>query len=166
MNRNELSLHFKLVKMDKVEVSNDNEYIIGTSSLATCVGFLVYSESKHIGIVGHVSDNLDKALEELEKLIVECELYNEKLKYIVVPGTYYNHYKIREYLSLYFRKHKDLFIPFDKIPKNAIRKDVIKEYHVSSNEFAFDTLSGKFITDKVLFGKEYYDLINSKKVYY
>ena len=69
-------------------------------------------------------------------------------------------------MSLYFRKHKDLFIPFDKIPKNAIRKDVIKEYHVSSNEFAFDTMSGKFITDKVLFGKEYYDLINSKKVYY
>lgn len=164
MDKNELSLHFKLVKMDKVEVSNDNEYIIGTSSLATCVGFLVYSESKHIGIVGHISDNLDKALEELEKLIVECELYNEKLKYIVVPGSYYNHYKIREYLSLYFKKHNNLFIPFNKVPKNAIKRDIIKEYHVSSNEFAFDTMSGEFVTDKVLFGKEYYDLINSKKM--
>ena len=162
MDKNELSLHFKLVKMNKVEVSNDDEYIIGTSSLATCVGFLVYSESKHIGIVGHVSGNLEDMLKKLMNLIVDCELYTEKLRYLVIPGTYYNHYKIKENLETYFQQRKNLFVPFDSVPKDAIKKDIIKEYRVTSNEFAFDTISGKFVTDKVLFGKEYCDLIDNK----
>ena len=34
----------------------------------------------------------------------------------------------------------------------------------SSHQFAFDSLTGKFVSDKVLYGKEYFDVCDLNRV--
>ena len=151
-----LTPKFINVKMDKVEISNEKKTIIGTQSLATCVGILIYSEKNKRAIVAHVADKVDDILTQIIKIIEENNLSDSKLKYKIISGYYYNHYGIKEYLENFFQSLPTLFIPFDEkeISDNNIRIGEEGESH----EFAFDASTGNFVTNKVLVAQDFSDI--------
>lgn len=161
MTKNELlTKKFTIVKMNEVKISNDENQIIGTQALATCVAILLYSETKKKAIVSHVASNLDEIITKILKLIVEHKMHNDIIKYKIIPGYYDNHYNIKDILENFFSSIPDMFIPLDDndFPNNPYQVDM----DTKSHEFAFDAYSGKFVTDKVSFGKEYLEIKKSK----
>ena len=143
---------FILVGMNDAKISTSDKHIIGTDALATCVGLLLYSEEKKIAIVAHIAPGNIETIDKVFQIILKNKLWNIKFKYLIVPGYYKEHYNTIELI----KKHMADFTPFDSsmIPENAIRCDEEK----TSREFAFDASTGKFMTDKVLFGTYYYML--------
>lgn len=53
------------VEMGRIMTSTDETPIIGTSALATCVGFLAIDHEQHKAIVSHVSPSLKPAIKDL-----------------------------------------------------------------------------------------------------
>lgn len=165
MNEKEkMTKKMKLVSMNEVDITTDDKYIIGTDALATCVGVLLYCESKKRAIVGHFSvDGLYLATPMLE-LIFDNGLNDDdfsRIKYKIIPGYEEEHYDLKNDLEKLCQSLHPLFIPFsdEEIPSNAIEKDG----DLSAVRFAFDASSGKFVTDKVLYGVDYFSLQNEEK---
>ena len=151
-----LTKKFIKVSMNNVQISTDDKPIIGTDSLATCTGVLLYSETKKRAIVAHVaSDTKNIFLKSLE-LAYENGLNNYLIKYKIISGYYFNHYETKKELEFLYSSIPNLLIPFNEkdIPENAI----IKDEKTPSLKFAFDASTGKFVTDKIYFGKEYIDI--------
>lgn len=148
------------VDMDEVQISTDEKPIIGTEALATCVGVLLYSEKHKKAIVAHASSDIDYILSSSINLIDESGIGDSEIKYKVISGYYYNHYAIKTKLENFYKAYPEIFIPFDenKIPNNSI--ETLEE--LNSRRFAFDSSTGMFVTDKVLFGEEYLK-INQKR---
>lgn len=151
MNKIEYTKLFKIVHMNEIDISNDAFPIIGTHALGPCVGILVYSEEHKRAIVAHIPDNTIDYFSLLIDIISVYNLTTSKLKYIVIEGFYPNGYKIDETLEEQFRSLPNIFEPFENIPDNAINKDDL----TTSREFAFNALTGEFVTEKVFFGYEY-----------
>lgn len=149
-----LTKKFILVDMNDAQISTEERPIIGTHALATCIGVLLYSEEKKVAIVAHVSTESMPAIDKIFNLIIKNKLYNTTFKYKIIPGYYDEHYRTKELLE----KHFTHFVPFDEesVPDYAV---MINE-ETKSREFAFDASTGKFVTNKVIFGPEYF-LINS-----
>ena len=158
----EMSKKMKLVKMDEVDISTDDKPIIGTFALATCVGVLLYCEEKKKAIVAHVSSEWQSTIYKIIDLIFENGMENSIIKYKIIPGNYYNNYQIKEKLEEVCASLHPMFVPFSEkeIPDNAIEVDEV----TSSHQFAFDSLTGKFVSDKVLYGKEYFDVCDLNRV--
>lgn len=145
-----------LVKMNDAMITTNDKTIIGTDALATCIGVLLYNEDKKIAIVAHVKPNSIDAINKIFDIIVKNKLWSTKFKYLIIPGYYEEHYNTTKLIQ----KHLTHMIPFnqDEIPKNAI----ITNEEFTSKAFAFDAATGKFVTNKVYFGKDYYK-INQKE---
>jgi hypothetical protein len=147
---------FILVGMNDAKISTSDKPIIGTDALATCIGLLLYSEEEKQAIVAHVVPDNIEAIDKVFRIILENKLHNIKFKYLIIPGYYQEHYDTIDLI----KKHMTDFTPFDlsQITENAIRCN----YEATSHEFAFDSSTGKFITDKVLFGT-YYHMLNPEE---
>jgi len=152
MNEKEfLTKKFIMVDMDDAMISTDEKYIIGTQALATCTGVLLYSESTKKAIVAHVSSDYMKTIDKIFRLILENKLHREKLKYKIICGTdrtAHDYYGVINALEEYFKD----YIPFGDDVSVLVGLDE----NTFSNQFAFDALSGKFVTNNVLFGTDYY----------
>ena len=157
MNEKELlTKKFIKVSMNDVQISTDDKPIIGTDSLATCTGVLLYSEIKKRAIVAHVACETKNIFYRSLELAYKNGFNDAFIKYKIIPGYYFNHYETKKELDSLYGSIPNLLIPFDEkdIPEGAI----IKDEKTPSLKFAFDASSGKFVTDKVCFGKEYIDI--------
>lgn len=151
MNKIDYTKLFKKVHMNEINITDSDFPIIGTDSLGPCVSFLVYSEEKKCAIVSHIPDDTKDYFPVLLDIIAVYNLATSPLKYTIIKGYYDNGYKIDEILECEFQKYPNLFIPFNEIPINAIKIDEFS----TSHEFAFDSRTGEFVTEKVFFGYEY-----------
>ncbi|MGM9881524.1 MAG: hypothetical protein ACI31S_01620 [Bacilli bacterium] len=159
-NKELLTKRFIIVEMGDAKISTDEKPIIGVQALATCLGVLLYSEEKKLAIVAHVPPDEINALITIDKifqLILDHKLTSTTFKYKIIPGYYEEHYNIKSMLE----KHFSHFIPFneDEIPDYAIQTNE----NYTSKEFAFDSSTGKFVTNNVYFGIEYNIINNIKK---
>lgn len=151
----ELSKLLNLVNMNDADISTPDKPIIGTQSLATCFGVLLYDEDQKIGIVAHFTHNIEDTIIKILKLLDFDQEY--KFKYIIFPGYYskdqdpYNTQPRLEHFFQDFKMDNLQFIPFDK---KDLSDQAISEGYLSY-QFAFDTRTGQFVTDKVLFGQDY-----------
>lgn len=150
-----------LVNMNEVDISTDDKHIIGTYALATCVGVLLYSEEKNRAIVAHVASEWKYMVQRTIDLIFENGMENSIIKYKIIPGNYYNNYRIKENLEEVYASLYPMFVPFSEkeFPDNAVEIDEA----TSSHQFAFDSLNGEFVSDKVLYGKEYFDVYEESR---
>lgn len=147
-----LTKKFIMVDMDDACISTDDMHIIGTQALATCTGVLIYSENVKKAIVAHISSDYMKTINRIFELVVENKLYRETLKYKIIRGTdreAHDYYGIIDLLEKYFKD----YVPFSD---DEISNGVVLDDNTYSNQFAFDALTGKFVSDKVLFGTDYY----------
>lgn len=145
-----LTKKFILVGINDAQISTEEKPIIGTQALATCIGVLLYNEEKKVAIVAHISSDYIPTIDKIFNIIIKNKLYNNKLKYKIIPGYYNERPDIIKILEDHFKD----FTPFDEtlIPSNGI----ITDKKTTSNEFAFDATTGKFVSDKVIFGTDYY----------
>ncbi len=143
-----------LASIDEVVVSSDEEPIVGTCALATCVGILVYSEKYHTAIAAHVSTEIVQVVNKIIQIINDRNLASEPLRYQLIPGFYYNHYRLYETLEDIFKDMGDFMKLFDWTEKLPYEKDA----ELPAYQFAFDSRIGEFVSDKVLYGKEYLDI--------
>ena len=154
-----LTKKFIMVGMDDADISTDDNYIIGTEALATCTGVLIYSENTKRAIVAHISSDYKKTIDKLFSIIIENKLYREKLKYAIICGTdksAHDHYGIINILEEYFKD----YIP---LSNELVSSGVLLDKNTDSNQFAFDAMNGNFVSDKVLFGLDYYSVNQSIK---
>ena len=166
--KEKLTKKLKLVTMNEVDISTEENPIIGTQALSTCVGMLLYSEVKKKAIVAHFSVEWESLVVPMLELIFDNGLNDDdlKIKYYIIPGYYEEHYKVKNSLEKVCRSLHPTFIPFDEkeIPSNAVEKDG----DLPAYRFAFDASAGKFITDKVLYGLDYLkvckDIPNKKRI--
>ena len=149
----ELTKILNLADMNDAVISTNEKPIVGTQALAYCVGLLLYNEKEKKAIVAHITTDIVLALEKTFQLIVENQLHNSTIKYLIIDGFDTNNFKTRKAIQEVLNDIPDLFIPFSKeeISKNAIQKN--KEF--DAMEFAFDSRTGKFVTSNVLFGSDY-----------
>lgn len=149
-----LTQKFILVDMDDAQISTEEKPIIGTHALATCIGVLLYSEEKKTAIVAHVSSEPMRSIDKIFNLIIENKLYSTKFKYKIITGYYEEHYQVKKLLEEHFKD----FIPFGE--NEILHSDIQIAEETTSKQFAFNASTGKFVTDKVLFGADYY-MINT-----
>lgn len=145
-----LTKKFILVDMNDAQISTEDRPIIGTQALATCIGVLLYNEEKKVAIVAHVSSEPMRAIDKIFNLIIENKLYSTKFKYKIITGCYDEHYQVKELLEEYFND----FIPFGE--NEILHSDIQIDEQTTSKQFAFDASTGKFVTDRVFFGRDYY----------
>lgn len=151
-DKKELTKKFIMVDMNDAMISTNDRYIIGTDALATCTGVLIYSENTKRAIVAHISSDYMKAIDKIFNLIIKNKLYNEKLKYAIIRGTDIEAHDYYGIINILLEHFKD-YIPFND---NIVLNGVGLDEKTFSNQFAFDALNGEFVTNKVLFGIDYY----------
>lgn len=159
-SKEELTKKFKLISMNDIDISTEEKPIIGTQALATCVGLILYSEKHKKAIVAHISSSHEHIFYNIFYLIFTNKLEDSIIKYGIIPGYYEEHYNVVKDLKTFFNNYPELFVSFSS-------DELIKCFNIDketfSKEFAFDSRSGKFVTDKVLFGTEYLNLNNKAK---
>ena len=108
---------------------------------------------KKIPLIKVESDFLDKVF----NLIIKHKLTSTIFKYKIIPGYYEEHYNTKELIE----KHFTHFIPFEEseFTDSAIETNE----KLGFKKFAFDSSTGKFVTDKVLFGVDYF-IVNSNDI--
>ena len=67
-----------VVGMNEVNISTEEQTIIGTDSLGPCVGVLIYSPKHQKSVVFHTSTNWQQIVTNALILLVENGLINEK----------------------------------------------------------------------------------------
>lgn len=152
-----LTKKFLLVDMDTAKISTPDKPIIGTQALATCYGVLIYNEERKVAIVAHISSkDLISVINDIYTILTKEKLYNKSLKYKIIDGTYPENIEVKKDIERHFKNEKN----FEEmnIPDTAIQTDE----RTQSNQFAFDTTTGTFITNKVMFGTDYL-IINGDK---
>ena len=89
MTKEELLQKLTLVAMDHADITTLDKPIIGTHSLAPCLGILLYDEEKKMALVAHArSGNPIPALDELFTIIYKNRLSSTKFKYKIFDGYY------------------------------------------------------------------------------
>lgn len=134
-----------LVGMSKAEISSEEQPIIGTVALATCVGLILYSEEHKKAIVAHVAPGQTDIISQIVDLIIQNDLVETKMKYKIIPGYYQEHYGTRAYLEKNFK----CYIPFDDKEMGPDAIEINEEF--TSKQFAFDARTGKFVTKQIDF---------------
>ena len=84
--------------------------------------------------------------------LIENKLYGERLKYGIICGTdrsAHDYYGIINILNEHFKE----YIPFSD---EELSSGVVLDKNTFSKQFAFDAMTGNFVSDKVLFGLDYY----------
>lgn len=155
-----LTKKFILVNMDEAKISTSDKPIIGTHALATCTGLLLYCKERKVAIVAHISTNIEEVVNKVLDLLESNNIKFSNIEYRIIPG--YDRYD-EEIINTIIRKLRfgnisrllsNHLVPFSnsKIRRNDVQTDV----NTLSNQFAFDAETGKFVSDKVVFGVEYY----------
>ncbi|MBQ2873181.1 MAG: hypothetical protein IJE89_04215 [Bacilli bacterium] len=155
-----LTKKFILVNMDDAEISTDDKHIIGTHALATCTGLLLYCRERKVAIVAHIGTDIDKTINKILDLLENNNIKFTNIEYRVIQGYYGRDenfintiiYKLK--FGNVYRMLSNHFTPYGSTKRQ--RNDIEIDYNTLSKQFAFDALSGVFVTDKVLFGTYYY----------
>ena len=87
MTKEELLQKLTLVAMDHADITTLDKPIIGTHSLAPCLGILLYDEEKKMALVAHArSGNPIPALDELFTLSIKTDylVLSLSIKYLMV----------------------------------------------------------------------------------
>lgn len=148
-----LTKKFKMVDMGEIAISTEEKPIIGTQNLAPCLGILIYNEKKKEALVAHISAQPYEAKNiflETTNLIYKSRMENGALKYKIIEGAIPSEYETQKALERLYSADP-VFTPFvkEKIPDGAIATCD------NTHQFAFDASTGRFVTDKVLFGLDY-----------
>jgi len=145
-----LTKKFILVGTDTAKISTSDKPIIGTQALATCYAVLIYSEERKVAIVAHISSkDPELVIDKIFSILLKEKLSNTPLKYKIIDGYFPENIELKNDIKSRFegfKKYQEL-----EIPNNAIQIDE----KTTSKQFAFDTTTGSFVTDKVLFGTDY-----------
>ena len=157
-----LTEKFKIVGMYNADISSEEYPIIGVQSLATCVGILLYSPKYQKAIVAHAATEYFPILMEVLDLLFENKMDDSPIKYLVIPGFYYNHYEVAENLQKAFSSLYPLFVPFSS---EEILEGIIKDPELPAYQFAFDASRGIFVSEEVLYGADYDIIHNNKKFF-
>lgn len=147
----DLTEYFKMVRMDEIDISSEEKPIIGTCALSTCIGVLLYSEKHQKAIVAHISENTEYYLKKIVEFMIEYKLDDDIVYYKVIEGYYPNHYQIKEIMENNLKNvpiFKELILKKD---------DVLVDETTYSVEFAFNALTGEFVSKSVRFDIEYND---------
>ncbi len=152
MSKEELLQKLILVDMNHAGISTIDKPIIGTRSLSTCLGVLLYDEENKIAIVAHTtSGDPEIAMNEVLTIIEENKLSLSKFRYKIFDGYYKEgaeFYHTKERIIKCIRFNILFNAPFSesKIPRRALLKNPM----LTSNEFYFDASTGKFVTSELL----------------
>lgn len=156
----ELTKKFILVNMGEAKISTNDKPIIGTQALATCTGLLLYCKERKIGIVAHISTDIEKTVNKVLDLLEENNIKFSNIEYKIILGYDSNDQEIINKIikalrfGNVYRMLSNRFIPYAKTKIKA--SDIQIDNNTLSKQFAFDVQSGVFVTDKVLFGVDYY----------
>ncbi len=148
-----------------VDVSTKDRPIIGTTSLASCVGFVLYDRDNMKAIAGHCFPDIayDKTsytnfYYSICEILLSNELLSHKFELILVEGAYTTDrvmeaiYKLLTDLPIVITEIKS-----DKTIKNAscafsdTDDSMLPNDIAASRCFAFDSISGKFVTKQMNF---------------
>lgn len=174
--KEELTKLFEKVDCNSVAISTPEKPIVGTEGLVTCFGLLLYDSEAHEAIVAHIGvedDDTHKAIAGYPNIkwykIVNDALDLIKLdkkrifKYVIIPGfdsKISDPHKIKEKLIRYLTNTSSDIIEFVPFEDNS-NIDIKISLEFLSNQFAFDSRSGKFVSHDVFYGMDYVN-INSK----
>ncbi len=131
------------VGMDEIKITDNENTVIGTNALATCVGVILYSEKHKRAIVGHIANEPELYFIKMLYMLEMNGLIDSKINYAVIGGYYYNHYELCSKLYNLFNKYKETFIPLE-----YNNDDILKDEGLPSVGFIFDASTGKFINSK------------------
>lgn len=150
-----------MINPDEIGFTNDENKIICTRALATCIGILIYDESNKKAALGHFYSNKtgssiqEEANDIFVNLMANLDINNmlkKNLKYMILPGSdayYENNIKIYEVCDELERKFK-LYPNFISFAQDELKEDSIKEnVETKSLEFAFDSSSGSFVSNEI-----------------
>ena len=154
MTKEELLQKLTIVGMNNAGITTIDKPIIGTRSLSTCLGVLLYDEQDKIAIVAHTtSGDPNVAMQEVIKLIKENKLEFASFKYKVFDGYYQDaaeaYHSKETIINRYIKLNLFFASPFkeEEIPSTALLKDPA----LPANEFYFDVQTGRFVTEEVQF---------------
>ncbi|MBP3765779.1 MAG: hypothetical protein J6G98_01175 [Bacilli bacterium] len=141
---------FTEVKMGKIKCTKEYNEVIGTNSIASCIGVLLYDKLNKKAIVGHFNSNEYGGYEEEDaKRIFECLIYNMKINnfsndvsYLIVPGIVGN----KDRISIVALELENNLSNFEKM--NIDNSSIRMHDKTESLEFVFDPINNVFLTDK------------------
>lgn len=131
------------VGMNEIRITDNENTVIGTNALATCVGVILYSEKHKRAIVGHIANEPELNFIKMIYMLEMNGFTDSKINYAVIGGYYYNHYELCSKLYNLFNKYKETFIPLE-----YNNDDILKDEGLPSVGFIFDASTGKFINSK------------------
>lgn len=131
------------VGMNEIKITDNENTVIGTNALATCVGVILYSEKHKRAIVGHIANESELNFIKMIYMLEMNGFTDSKINYAVIGGYYYNHYELCSKLYNLFNKYKETFIPLE-----YNNDDILKDEGLPSVGFIFDASTGKFINSK------------------
>ena len=131
------------VGMNEIKITDNENTVIGTNALATCVGVILYSEKHKRAIVGHIANEPELNFIKMIYMLEMNGFTDSKINYAVIGGYYYNHYELCYKLYNLFNKYKETFIPLE-----YNNDDILKDEGLPSVGFIFDASTGKFINSK------------------
>jgi len=115
-DKEKLTKKFIMVGMNDAKISTEENPIIGTEALATCIGVLLYSEEKKIAIVAHVSSQPMETIDKIFDIIVKNKLYSVNFKYKIIRGYYEEHYGVEDILkNIFLILHHLMIVNYQKI---------------------------------------------------
>ena len=154
MTKEELLQKLTIVDMNHAGITTIDKPIIGTRSLSTCLGVLLYDEQDKIAIAAHAtSGDPNVAMKEVIKLIKENKLEFASFKYKIFDGYYQDaaaaYHSKETIINRYIKLNLFFASPFkeEEIPSTALLKDPA----LPANEFYFDVQTGRFVTEEVQF---------------
>lgn len=164
--KNALLKKTSLAKMDEIVASSKEKPVIGTQALDTCYGILFYDRESKEGICGHAVPSYLTNL--LNKMINLFGTEKRTIEYLIVPG-------FRNVERKDFRGLEELEnVLFNRTSPNIQLVPLKNDSHgiklhdnTLSYEFAFDTISGEFVTEYVFFDDIEHNprYIPSKKIF-
>ena len=148
-----------IVGVNEAKISTEENSIIGTVGLATCVGVLLYSREHKKAIVAHVASDPLSILDKTLELIDEYNLSSSPLEYKVIRGYYKSGYKTDDVLESMYSAYPKYFIPYQGREYESVG------INLESHQFAFDASSGTFVTNQVFSNNESFVEEQTKKIF-
>lgn len=138
----------KNVLMNTADISSNESPIIGTTSLATCLGILLYEENQKVAIVGHCTSNWIPIVLKMLDLIDDSKPCI--FKYLIIPGYYHDKYNTKNKIVKFFSNFSNEKIKFVPYEINY-EENIIFDSKTKSYEFWFDANNGVFVTKKICY---------------
>ena len=125
--------------MDQIKVSDQENNIVGTSALATCVGFLAYSPKLKKAMVAHFSPGADYLIPAvIEQLALNGFITLEEYHKMALITSCFKQYDLYEYnkelIPLVLEKEENKIFPRENGDKIEIM--VIDGYHENNTNIS------------------------------